>query len=369
VPTAEGQVFFDGCRGIVARYEALEDEVRALHAEVAGQVRVAAIYSVGLHHMSRSLKQFMSHYPKANVRLEYLHPQRVLETVENGQADIGLVSYPRSTRAIQAEPWRDEPMVLVCAPGHAFTDRLRIEPSELDGCPLVGFDPDLVIRHEIDRALAAEGVEPRVVMEFDNIETIKRAVEIDAGVAILPEPTVSRELAAGMLVAVPLAVGEAFVRQLPKTTLKSYISGKNSDMYVYSGTFTPNDKLVDTWVWAVWPNPKHPGEIDEKINSWLKNKLDNLPIKLEKPKDTLQLQDGGKVSKSRFFRGYFWSDDMLIGIDNGIAQKMELRTYHGVDFLIVEGGGFGAVSPDDEGTEPVPADYHPGYSVYIRKVE
>jgi len=214
VPTAEGQVFFDGCRGIVARYEALEDEVRALHAEVAGQVRVAAIYSVGLHHMSRSLKQFMSHYPKANVRLEYLHPQRVLETVENGQADIGLVSYPRSTRAIQAEPWRDEPMVLVCAPGHAFTDRLRIEPSELDGCPLVGFDPDLVIRHEIDRALAAEGVEPRVVMEFDNIETIKRAVEIDAGVAILPEPTVSRELAAGMLVAVPLAVGEAFVRPL-----------------------------------------------------------------------------------------------------------------------------------------------------------
>jgi len=161
--------------------------------------------------------------------------------------------------------------------------------------------------------------------------------------------------------------GEEFVRQLPKTTLKSYISGKDADMYVYSGKFTPNDQLVDTWVWAVWSKPRHRAEFDEKINSWLKNKLDALPIKLEKPKDTLQLQDGGKVSKSRSFRGYFWSGDMLIGLDSGIAQKMELRTYHGVDFLIIEGGGFGAVSPDDEGTEAIPADYHPGYSVYIRK--
>ena len=82
VPTREGQVFYEGCKKLVARYEALEDEVRTLHHEVAGQVRVAAIYSVGLHHMNRYLKEFMSRYPKANVRLEYLHPERVLESVE-----------------------------------------------------------------------------------------------------------------------------------------------------------------------------------------------------------------------------------------------------------------------------------------------
>ena len=205
VPTREGQVFYEGCKKLIARYEALEDEVRTLHHEVAGQVRVAAIYSVGLHHMNCYLKEFMSRYPKANVRLEYLHPERVLECVENGQADIGLVSYPRGTRSIQAEPWRKEPMVLVCAAESGFAGRYEIELSELDGCPMVGFDPDLVIRHEIDRVFAAHGVEPKVAMEFDNIETIKRAVEIDAGVAVLPEPTVGREVAAGTLAAVPIS--------------------------------------------------------------------------------------------------------------------------------------------------------------------
>jgi DNA-binding transcriptional LysR family regulator len=201
-PTREGQVFYDGCRKIIARYDALEDEVRSLHEQVAGRVRVAAIYSVGLHHMSRYLQEFMSQHPKANVRLEYLHPERVLEAVESGEADIGVVSYPRGTRTVHAEPWREEPMVLVCAPGHAFAGRDTIQLSALDGQAMVSFDPDLVIRHEIDRVFAARGVEPNVVMEFDNIETIKRAIEIDAGVALLPEPTVLREVAAGTLASV-----------------------------------------------------------------------------------------------------------------------------------------------------------------------
>ena len=213
VPTREGKVFFDGCRKLIAQYDALEDEVRTLREEVAGRVRVAAIYSVGLHHMSRYVQEFMSRHPKANVRLEYLHPDRVLESVEQGQADIGIVSYPRSTRSIEAEPWREEPIVLVCAPGNAFAGRVQMELKELHGQRMVGFDPDLVIRHELDRAVAASGAEPNVVMEFDNIETIKRAVEIDAGVALLPEPTVGREVAAGTLTTVRLAP-EDMVRPL-----------------------------------------------------------------------------------------------------------------------------------------------------------
>lgn len=206
--TPEGEVYYEGCRKIVDRYFALEEEVRSLHGEVAGRVRVAAIYSVGLHHMSRYVQEYMTQYPKANVRLEYLHPHRVYDAVENDQADIGLVSYPKSSRTIKAIQWREEPMVLACAPTHRFAGRERIALDELNGEPVVGFDSDLTIRREIDRALAVRNTEARVVMEFDNIETIKRAVEIGAGVAFLPEPTVAREVSAGTLVAVPLSTGE-----------------------------------------------------------------------------------------------------------------------------------------------------------------
>ena len=206
--TAEGEIYYSGCRKLVERYFSLEERIRTLHDEVAGRVRVASIYSVGLHHMNRYLHEFLSQYPKANVRLEYLHPHRVYEAVENDQADIGLVSYPKASRTIKAIGWRQEPMVLVCAPAHRFAKRQRVPLEEMAGEPIVGFDTDLTIRREIDRVLYEYRGDLRVVMEFDNIETIKRAVEIDAGVSLLPAPTVVREVAAGSLVAVPLSSDE-----------------------------------------------------------------------------------------------------------------------------------------------------------------
>ena len=204
VLTPEGQVYYDGCRRLVQRFSALEEEVRTLHEEVAGRVCVASIYSVGLSHMSRFIQDFMRQHPKANVQLQYQHPDRVYELVRNDGVDLGLVSYPRDSRTVKAIPWRDEPMVFVCAPEHPLASHSTIALQQLDGEAFIGFDSDLRIRAEVDKALAAHGVSVRSVMEFDNTETIKRAIEIDAGVSLLPEPTVAREVAAGTLVTRPL---------------------------------------------------------------------------------------------------------------------------------------------------------------------
>ncbi len=204
VLTPEGQTFFDGCRTIVERYFELEEDVRTLHDEAAGRVVVASIYSVGLYHMNRCLKDFRSRYPRSDVQIEYHHPDRVCEMVDGDQADLGLVSYPKGSRTIEVIPWLEEPMVLVCAPGHHLADRGSIELADLNGCDVVAFVSELRIRREIDRQLAAAGADLRVAMELDNIETVKRAIEIDAGVGLLPAPTVEREVAAGTLVGVPI---------------------------------------------------------------------------------------------------------------------------------------------------------------------
>lgn len=205
VLTPEGEMYYDGCRKLVQRYFALEEEVRTLHEDVAGRVSVASIYSIGLSHMNRFVQSFLRSHPKSNVRLQYQHPHRVYELVDTDQIDFGLVSYPKSTRTIKATRWREEPMVLVCSPANRLAAKERVALEDLHGQEMIGFDADLVIRQEIDRALNTRGVEVRVVMEFDNTETIKRAVEIDAGVSILPAPTVDREVDAGALIARPIS--------------------------------------------------------------------------------------------------------------------------------------------------------------------
>jgi hypothetical protein len=160
--------------------------------------------------------------------------------------------------------------------------------------------------------------------------------------------------------------GEDFVRRIPKTTLASYVSGKDSDQYTYSGTFTPNNALVGTWAWAVWPAPNKPDEIEKCINNFLQSKEGKSGDKIANPKDTLQLLDGGKVARSKFYGGYFWSGDMLVGVNDDQALKMEMRTVGGRDFLIVERGGFNK-TPESEDDLIIPPDWHCGYHVYVRE--
>jgi DNA-binding transcriptional LysR family regulator len=231
VLTAEGEVYYEGCRKLVQRYTALEEEVRTLHEDVAGRVGVASIYSVGLSHMDSIVQQFLARFPKANVRLQYQHPNKVYELVEENQVDLGLVSYPKSTRTIAAHAWREEPMVLVCSPQHDLARYERIQLAALDGVRMVNFDEDLQIRHEIDKVLAGANIEVQIAMEFDNIETIKRAVEINAGVSLLPEPTIARELAARTLVAVKID-GEQLVRPLGIIARRGVELGKTARRFL-----------------------------------------------------------------------------------------------------------------------------------------
>lgn len=202
--TAEGELYYSGCRELVERFDLLEDEVRRLHQEVVGRVRIASIYSVGLSHMNVLVQQFMERHPKANIRVNYQHPDSVLELVEEGRADLGLVSFPSGSRTLAAVDWRTEPMVVTCAPSHPFAQRESLSLADLSEQSLVAFDDGLTIRQKTDRLLAKHQVQVRISMAFDNIETIKRAIEINAGIGILPEPTTVREVALGTLVTIPL---------------------------------------------------------------------------------------------------------------------------------------------------------------------
>jgi DNA-binding transcriptional LysR family regulator len=206
VVTPEGQSLYEACRSILTSWEKAKSDLVAVKARVDGTVRVAAIYSVGLHDVSRPMQQFSSLYPEARVQLECLHPHKVVEAVLSGEADIGIMSYPPSDRALSVVPLRVEPMALVCHPNHRFARRRLLMPQDLNGTPFIAFDRALPIRKAIDRALRQHGARPNVVMEFDNIETIKQAIIIDAGVSILPRHTVQKEAGVRALATVALGV-------------------------------------------------------------------------------------------------------------------------------------------------------------------
>jgi DNA-binding transcriptional LysR family regulator len=211
--TAPGQIYYEGCKIFIDQYLELEASIHNAQASLAVTVQVAAIYSVGLGDMSQYVERFKARHPEATVQIEYLHPDRVVEKVLEGTADLGLISFPPRSRDLVAIPWREEEMVLVCSPAHPLARFKAVKPAQLEGEKFVGFDRELFIRRQVDRFLRDQGVTVEVALEFDNIETIKKATEVSAGVALLPEPTLRREVQAGTLVAKPLS-GCRLVRPL-----------------------------------------------------------------------------------------------------------------------------------------------------------
>ncbi|MBI4483187.1 MAG: LysR family transcriptional regulator [Acidobacteria bacterium] len=204
--TPEGRKFYETCRTLLQSLEQTRAEITAGQREVAGTVRVAAIYSVGLHGMSGHMQRFLSLHPNVRVRLECLHPHKVVEAVVNDEADLGVLSYPPANRALSVVPLRSEPMVFVCHPGHRLARHRLIKATDLNDEPFVAFDADLAIRKAIDRDLRQRNVKVRVIMEFDNVETIKQAIIIGAGVSLLPAPTVVQEARLRTLSAVPFDI-------------------------------------------------------------------------------------------------------------------------------------------------------------------
>jgi DNA-binding transcriptional LysR family regulator len=208
--TREGQVLYEYSKQIISTYEALGSRLQEIKDIISGTIRVATIYSVGLHDLPPYLTKFLKAYPTVTVHVEYRRPNQVYEDVLGNVVDLGLVAYPNRDSKLEIVPLRKDPLVLICHPQHAFAKQKTIKLKTLSGQKFIGFQPDIPTRKALDKILKENNVEVQHVMEFDNIETVKRAVEIDAGIAIVPQGTVVQEVAKQTLAQVALSEGDFY---------------------------------------------------------------------------------------------------------------------------------------------------------------
>jgi LysR family transcriptional regulator, transcriptional activator of the cysJI operon len=206
--TREGQVFYDYSKQIIQKYDALQSMVQEIKDIISGTIRVTTIYSIGLHDLPPYIKKYLKTYPTVNVCVEYRRANQVYEDVLSNVVDLGLVAYPVRDSRLEIVPLRKDPLVVICHPQHPLAKVKTIKLKALAGQKFVCFEPGIPTRKALDKIFRDHGVQVQNVIEFDNVETVKRAVEIDAGVSIVPSSTVKQEVAKQSLVAVQLGDGE-----------------------------------------------------------------------------------------------------------------------------------------------------------------
>src|SRR5688572_2827665 len=220
--TREGQVLYDYSKQIIQTYDALHSKLQEIKDIISGTIRVATIYSIGLHDLPPYIKRFLKEYPTVHVHVEYRRANQVYDDVLGNVVDLGLVAYPTKDAKLDLVPLRKDPLVLVCHPQHPFSKLRTVKLKSIAGQKFIGFEPDIPTRKALDRIFKDHDVDVRNVMEFDNIETVKRAVEIDAGISIVPQGTITQEVAKQTLAAVPIDDAE-FYRPLAVVYKKSKV--------------------------------------------------------------------------------------------------------------------------------------------------
>lgn len=203
--TPAGDVFYREAQNVLEAYEKLQESLRGVVGKIGGTVKVATVYSVGLHELPAKVREFMTKFPAAKIDLEYSRTTRVVRDVLNGTVELGVLAFPEPKRGLTITPMPDNLLVLIAPPDHKFAARKKVKVTELNGEDFVHFERDVPTRKAMDRIFKANGVEVKKVAEFDNIETIKRAVEVGFGLAIVPLPAVIEARKAGTIAVIELA--------------------------------------------------------------------------------------------------------------------------------------------------------------------
>ena len=202
--TEAGIRLLAGARELLGRADELKREMAELSGAVSGSLRVATVYSIGLHALTPAISQYLAEFPQVNLHVEYLRTNRIYESLLAGTIDCGIVACPKAVPQIEVIALHTETLALIMPPDHPLTERESVPLKELDGMPFVAFDHDIPTRGLIDSALKEAGASVEIVHEFDNIETVKRVVEIGLGISLVPEATVTREVHDGTLIVRPL---------------------------------------------------------------------------------------------------------------------------------------------------------------------
>ena len=223
--TKAGQMLYEAARDMLERYEQLKTELNALKSSSGARINVGAIYSIGMHTLPDYVKKFMANYPKVNVHIEYFSADKIYELILGGEIDIGLVAVPKKDKRLDVYHFEDEPLVLVCSPKHPLASESQVDIHRLQFERFIGFEKDVPTRTWIDSILQRYNIITRPAMEFDNIETVKRAVEINSGVSILPLTAMLQEVSAGTIKAVSFS-NENFVRPTGIIIRKNRILGQ-----------------------------------------------------------------------------------------------------------------------------------------------
>ncbi|MEH6443954.1 MAG: LysR family transcriptional regulator [Oceanospirillaceae bacterium] len=202
--TADGEVILDDVKEILRLCEGLKIRSSYSQGILEGNIRIAAIHSVGMYEIGDFLSSFMKIFPRVHIHLEYRRADEIYRLLGKEVIDIGVVAYPEKRTNIKSTPYTEDDLVLIIHPGHELASRKSVLLKHIHNQPYIAFESGIPTREAIDNVFAENDISVNQRMSNDNIFTLKKAVEAGIGVSIVPSNAVDEEVQKGSLIRLPI---------------------------------------------------------------------------------------------------------------------------------------------------------------------
>ncbi|WP_135554396.1 LysR family transcriptional regulator [Paenibacillus cymbidii] len=180
-----------------------------LARQSGGTLTIGTIDSIAAYFLPAILQQLRRQYPELTIRLQPGSEDTIVGQVKAGEIDIGLILDQAATDpALEWTTIREEPLVLLAAPGHPLTRQTIVELQHLEGEEWIMTEASCNYRVMLEKLLRSERVTCRIGLELGNPEAVKRCVMAGAGIALLPEMAAKEEIHRGELAALPFRHSE-----------------------------------------------------------------------------------------------------------------------------------------------------------------
>lgn len=208
--TASGKVFQKYAEGVLEARKNLITTLAEMERVPRGEIVIGANEATCLHILPEVFAEFKKQYPNVGVQITRLERAKILGSVNDNAVDFGVVSIPVDDKRLTVVNIHCDELVMITPPGHALSRMKEITVKDLARFPLL-LPKVGRTRTAIENLFHDRQLKPKVAMELDSSELLKRFVAAEVGIGFIARSNVIEDVKAGALAAIPLA--DAMIRR------------------------------------------------------------------------------------------------------------------------------------------------------------
>lgn len=202
--TEAGRLLVEYARRMVKLRDDAMRQMGELRSLTSGSLVIAAHESAAVYLLPGPLREYFQRFPHIKVSIYRSRLEEIPRQVMDREVDVGFIKDQSAFHELRSVPVYSDEMILIASPRHPLAERDRVKVTDLGREPFVLHHLCSSTEQRILRLFEAHGTRCNIAAELWSFENIKHFVQQDVGLAIVPRISVIQELAAGVLVGIPV---------------------------------------------------------------------------------------------------------------------------------------------------------------------